>query len=159
MQGHGGVPRTLPLVVVAGIGYPRCGWTGRRSTKSRVTALATVLDKYPNVGHQAKIYVDPDATTKYCKARPVPYAMQPKLAEPEHLENEGIIKPVHFADWVAPIVPVLKSDKKSVRICGNFKLTVNLSARQVPDTEDRGPVHQNGRRTEVHQAGPLPELE
>ena len=125
-----------------------------------MSALATVLDKYPDVGHQAKIYVDPDATPKYCKARPVPYAMQPKVAEPEHLENEGIIKPVYFVDWVTPIVPILKSDKKSVRICGNFKLSQqSLSARQVPNTEDRGPVRQNGRRTEVHQAGPLPELE
>lgn len=125
-----------------------------------MTALATFLDKYPDVGHQAKIYVDPDATPKYCKARPVPYAMHSKLAEPEHLKNEGIIKPVHFADWVAPIVPILKSDKKSVRICGNFKLSQqSLSARQVPDTEERGPFCQNGWRTKVHQAGPLPELE
>ena len=70
--------------------------------------------------------------------------MQPKVeAELERLENEGIIKPVHFADWAAPIVPVLKSDKsdkKSVRICGDFKLTVNkasqLDKNAIPRIED-----------------------
>ena len=32
------------------------------------------------------------------------------------LVNEGIIEPVHFAEWAALIVPVLKSDKASIRI-------------------------------------------
>ena len=32
-------------------------------------------------------------------------------------------KTVQFADWVAPFVPVVKADKKSLRICGdsNFR--------------------------------------
>ena len=42
------------------------------------------------------------------------------------LTKEGILEPVQFSDWVSPmaIVPVLKSDKSSVRICGDFKPTV-----------------------------------
>uniref|UniRef100_A0A1X7TMJ3 Reverse transcriptase domain-containing protein n=1 Tax=Amphimedon queenslandica TaxID=400682 RepID=A0A1X7TMJ3_AMPQE len=39
---------------------------------------------------------------------------------PQH----GIITPVNFSSWAAPIVPVLKPDD-SVRICGDYKVTVN----------------------------------
>ena len=41
------------------------------------------------------------------------------------LVSDGGIEPVHFAEWVTPIVPVLKSDKTSVRICGDLKVTAN----------------------------------
>ena len=46
-------------------------------------------------------------------------------AELDRLVQEGILEPVEVADWAAPIVPVLKSDKSSVRICGDFRMTVN----------------------------------
>ena len=45
-----------------------------------------------------------------------------------------------FADWAAPIVPVVKLDKKSVRICGDFKMTINQASRldryPIPKVED-----------------------
>ena len=40
--------------------------------------------------------------------------------ELDRLVSEGILEPVQFADWAAPIVPVLKSDGQSVGICGDF---------------------------------------
>ena len=33
-----------------------------------------------------------------------------KIKDMERLENDGIIEPVQFADWAAPIVPVMKPD-------------------------------------------------
>ena len=56
-------------------------------------------------GFQAKIYVDPNTQPKFCKARLIPYAMQ-MLAEEELkcLVQLGIIEPVQFAEWAAPIV-------------------------------------------------------
>ena len=102
-----------------------------------VTTLSKLLQHYQSVfdeglgrlrGHQAKIYVDPDAQPRFCKARPIPYAMRSK------------IEPVQFADWAAPIVPVLKQDKKSLRLCGDFKLTVNQASKldkyPIPKIED-----------------------
>ena len=46
-----------------------------------------------------------------------------------HLEQEGIIELVQFADWAAPIVSVMKDDGKSVRICSDFKLTINQASK------------------------------
>ena len=42
--------------------------------------------------------------------------------------------------WAAPIVPVLKPDRKSIRICGDYKLTANKASRleqyPLPKVED-----------------------
>ena len=60
--------------------------------------------------------------------------------ELSRLVEEGTLEPVQFASWVAPIVPVLKSDKSSARICGDFKQTVNpvskLDRHPIPKIED-----------------------
>ncbi len=70
----------------------------------------------------------------------MPYAMLHLVEELDHLAEQGVIEPVQFADWAAPIVPVLKNDKKSVRICGDFKMSVNaaskLDAYPIPKIED-----------------------
>ena len=100
--------------------------------------LQEVLNKHTSVfrdelgtlkGFKAKIYVDPSVTPRFHKARSVPYAMLHLVEEElERLQQSGIIEPVQYSDWAAPIVPVLKSDKSSVRICGDFKTTVNLAS-------------------------------
>ena len=55
--------------------------------------------------------------------------------ELDRLVSEGILEPVQFADWAGLIVPVLKSDRRSVRISGDFQLT-GIKAGQVPNTKD-----------------------
>ena len=53
--------------------------------------------------------------------------------------SENIISPVSHSQWAAPIVPVLKSDG-SIRICGDYKLTINRAAHldsyPIPRTQD-----------------------
>lgn len=85
--------------------------------------------------------MDASIPPKFCRPRSVPYAMR-ELVDKElsRLEQEGIIEPVQFAEWAALIVPVLKEDRASVRICGDYKLTVNqapkLDSYPIPKIKD-----------------------
>ena len=58
----------------------------------------------------------------------------------DKLVQEGILTPIQHADWAVPIVPVMKADRQSVRICGDFKQTVNkaspLDKYPIPKIED-----------------------
>ena len=66
--------------------------------------------------------MDPNAQPHLCKARTVPYALQELVhKELDRLVEEGILEPVTYAEWAAPIIPVLKPDKKTLRICGDFR--------------------------------------
>ena len=60
--------------------------------------------------------------------------------ELKRLVEEGTLKPVDYAEWAALIVAVLKSDSKSVRVCGDFRMTVNpvsrLNRYSLPKVED-----------------------
>ena len=77
----------------------------------------------------AKIHVDPSAPLRFCKPRTVPYTLKGKVEqELERLEHTGIIESVQFADWAAPIVPVVKRDG-AIRICGDYKVTINQAAK------------------------------
>ena len=127
--------------------------------------LKSILDTHEAVfrdelgtlkGTSAKIYVDKDATPRFCKARVVPYAMR-KIVEDEldRLQQAGIIEPIQFAEWAAPIVPVMKADKSSMRICGDYKVTVNRAAKldryPIPKIEDLFATLSHGEK--IHEIG------
>ena len=112
--------------------------------------LQQVLAKYPTIfrdelGHIREVtatfhVVDTTQQPRFFRARPVPYSLRTKVeAELTRLQDKGVISPVQFSDWAAPIVPVVKSDG-SVRICGDYKLTINVvsktDAYPLPRIED-----------------------
>lgn len=106
-------------------------------------------DKFPGLfseglgcftGYKVSLDVDTSVPTKFCRARPVPYTMKPKLDKAlDSLQKDGIISPVPYSPWAAPVVPVLKSDG-SIRVCGDYKVTVNkavkLDSYPIPKLDD-----------------------
>ena len=62
---------------------------------------------------------------RFNKARPVPYAIRDKVEiELSRLEKKKIIQKMDHSVWSAPIV-VLPRANKTVRICGDFKVTID----------------------------------
>ena len=89
---------------------------------------------------EATIHVPSNVQPHFYKARPLPYAMKEKVEqELDRLQKAGVITPVEFSDWAAPIVPVVKSDG-SLRICGDYSVTVNAVSKldnyPLPRVED-----------------------
>ena len=80
-------------------------------------------------GVEVKLQVNTQVPPKFCKARPLPFALRQRVEkELDRLEAEQVIAPVQFSEWAAPIVPVTKSNG-SVRICGDYKLTANQATK------------------------------
>lgn len=109
-----------------------------------------MLDKYKSVfdeglgefkNYEVQLEVDPTAKPQFSKARTVPYAMRKGVEEEiDRLVAEGTLEPVEYSDWAAPIVAVLKPDKKTIRLCGDFRTTINpvskLHRYPIPRIED-----------------------
>ena len=74
---------------------------------------------------QAKLNLKPNAQPVFLKARKVPFNLRATVdKELDKLESEGVLTKVSHSNWATPIVPVKKADNR-VRICGDYKQTVN----------------------------------
>ena len=156
----------LPMVVVKGSGPPLlgCNWLQKiildcREIKYVSTSLEGLLQKYKTlfdnelgtmIGVQAKLAVKPDAKPKFCRARSAPYALRDAIEKDlNRLQQLGVIESVKYSDWATPIVPVPKPDG-SVRICGDFKVTVNpvlqIDKHPIPKPEDLLTVLAGGQK-------------
>lgn len=160
-----GTMATVPLLVVRAPNFPslfgrdwiskfRLDWSSLlrtvlpNATINSIT-LNDVTSKFPDLfdsglGHitgvRAHIEMRPDATPRFHKPRTLPFMLKPKVDSAlDKLESMGVIKPILRSDWAAPIVPVLKPDG-TVRICGDFRLTINPSIQAdwypLPSTEE-----------------------
>ena len=81
-------------------------------------------------GIEAEVAVEQAATPRFHKCRPVPFALRDKVEEALKAQvAAGELVPVERSEWAAPIVVVKKKDG-GVRICGDFKVTINPVIRQ-----------------------------
>ena len=83
-------------------------------------------DSYEGMkGLEAHITMKDGAKPIFIKPRRVPYALKEEVEkELDKLEKNGVIVKTDRSDWASPIVVVPKADK-SVRICGDYKVTIN----------------------------------
>ena len=121
-------------------------WERIHSVQSEVDQI---LEKYETIfqeklgtikGVSARLELKSDARPKFCKARAVPYALKEAIENDlNRLAGLGIIEKVNISDWATPLVPVVKPDG-SVRLCGDYKITVNLVLQvdhyPMPTSED-----------------------
>lgn len=106
---------------------------------SSVTSEATIHQLFPTVfreeiGHctsfKVKLQLKPDAVPVFRPKRQVAYAVKDPLdKELKRLEKEGIISPVSFSEWAAPIV-VVKKASGELRICGDYSTGLNDQLEQ-----------------------------
>ena len=144
---YGDQSLSLPVIVVSGTGPNLVGRDWLKHIKlnwaqlcavSVPTPLQKVLNRHQTVfsgelgklkGTKASIVIDSDVQPRFYKPRSLLLALKTKVeTELDRLQTEGVITPVQFSAWAAPIVPIVKSDG-NIRICGDYKLTVNQAAR------------------------------
>ena len=121
---HNNQQHNLSVLVVPGVGPNLLGrdWLAVLNLDwARVFQVDTddLLRPYQEVfseglgalkGVTAKFYIDENIKPRCCKPRPVPLALRAKVeAELDRLKETGVIRPVEYSEWAAPIVPVLKS--------------------------------------------------
>ncbi|XP_055605784.1 uncharacterized protein K02A2.6-like [Uranotaenia lowii] len=108
-----------------------CKLVGQAANTEQIDELKS---KFPNVfidrmglctKTEVQFTLKSDVRPVFRPKRPVSYSMESVVAdELKRLEGKGIISPVSYADWAAPIVVVRKPDR-SVRICADFSTGLN----------------------------------
>ncbi|VDP78247.1 unnamed protein product [Echinostoma caproni] len=81
----------------------------------------------------AKLEVDGQPI--FMKRRVIPYGQREDVLKAiEKMERDVITTRVTSSAWATPIVVAIKSDGKSPRICGDYRLTLNLQMRKCATT-------------------------
>ncbi|RVE41173.1 hypothetical protein evm_014177 [Chilo suppressalis] len=76
-------------------------------------------------GEPAALHLKPNAKPAFFRARPVPFALKDRVEqEIDNLARDGVLVKVDYSEFATPIVPVVKPNGK-IRICGDYKLTLN----------------------------------
>jgi hypothetical protein len=145
-----GQSKKLPLVITKGnkvslfgrnwIEYIQLNWKEIFSVKM-TRSLKDVLDRYQQVfkgdygeikDFVAHVNLKENSTPIFHKARPVPYALREAVdKEIKKLVDSGIYVKVESSEWASPVVVVPKANSQ-VRICGDYKVSINQLVEDQP---------------------------
>ena len=143
-----GQNKFLPLLVVGGEGPSLLGRDWLTELKldwcelyliHQSLSLQEILENHAPVfkeelgearGITAKLHVTDIVKPCFYRARAMPHALKVKVEQ----MDQKVIEPVSMSDWAALIVPVLKPDG-SIRICGDYKITIKLNKMCIPYPE------------------------
>ena len=128
------------------------------------TQLHTLLETYKEVFRdelgtmnlaKAELKLKEIVIPRFHRPWPVPFALKGAVEqELAGLDEKGVLKKVSHSSWAAPIVPVPKKDGK-VRICGDYKVTVNphldVDQHPLPRPEELFATLANGKRISSHR--------
>ena len=148
---YGNQEKRLPLVIAKGLRTPLFGRTWLKAIRIdwegvfavHATSLDQILHEYQGVfkgeigeikDFEAKIEMKPDVSPKFYKARPVPYALTDGVKkELQRLEDNKVIRRIEKSEWASPLVVVPKG-KGQLRLCGDYKVTINSEVIDQPYT-------------------------
>lgn len=74
---------------------------------------------------KVSLILKPDTTLVKRKAKPVPYGTRVKVEEElDKFLSLGLIKPIVYSEWAAPIMVILKPNGNS-RLCVDYSTVLN----------------------------------
>ncbi|KER24566.1 hypothetical protein T265_07798 [Opisthorchis viverrini] len=99
--------------------------------ETELKQLITSCSKVTGGMRIPKVKLEVSGDPIFLKRRIVPFGLrEPVRLALDSLCQKGILTPVESSKWATPIVTPLKSDGKTVRICGDYRLTLNKSLLQ-----------------------------
>lgn len=103
---------------------------GEEQLKGRIKELCcsynNIFDGEPGLcsSFKAHLSLKDNAIPKFFKCRPMPFSQLTAVKnEIDRLVNRGVLKQIKYSHWAARIVAIPKPNG-SVRLCGDFKVTV-----------------------------------
>lgn len=128
--------RTVPTLVGRNwLEHIRLNWSQVLRIDSIASGQESLLDEFKDVfegsfgtikGFRGSTALKADARPVFCKARVIPYALKDGVEEElRDLDAKGILYPVQESEWATPLVVVPKKDGTTVRLCGDYHVTLN----------------------------------
>ncbi|XP_046959671.1 uncharacterized protein K02A2.6-like [Vanessa cardui] len=131
------------LIVVSGKGPSLLGRNWFHGLNIEIVGLCWSEDKITNLVNQfpglfaselgeykgplVSLHVRADATPKFLKARAIPFPLKQQVNEElNKMVDQGILTPVNYSNWATPL-RIVKKDDGSLRICGDYRATVNAA--------------------------------